>query len=218
MTVLKLVKFIWPLMLILGIQRISRPVVNLLVARSAQSHCESVEVNNVLHCSCLVTLYVVMILLKKSIAVLTTTYPLGHLPYGWLNQLRTISPAFRQVRTVWHCMYYDTPKTAGIRMYACHKIIVNDLITFIKLIIIINFSCTRHINAIYFHIIIYYSLYAIKLLIQVICTLMSCWVRRFTGSYFFLCAQVNKNRRRLVSGKLIGTFSVCCLIVSLSVC
>ena len=47
MTVFKLVKFIWPLMLILGIQRISRPVVNLLVARSSETQCESVEVNNV---------------------------------------------------------------------------------------------------------------------------------------------------------------------------
>jgi len=34
-------------MLILGIQRISRPVVNLLVTRSSQSRCESAEVNYV---------------------------------------------------------------------------------------------------------------------------------------------------------------------------
>lgn len=40
------------------------------------------------------------VFLSKSIAVLTTTYPLGHLPYGWLNQLRTISPAFGQVRVL----------------------------------------------------------------------------------------------------------------------
>ncbi|XP_065915290.1 progressive ankylosis protein homolog B-like isoform X2 [Dysidea avara] len=73
-TTLKLAKFLWPLMLSLSIQRISRPVVNLLVARSSSSRCGSAE----------------------AIAVLTTTYPIGHLPYGWLNQLRTISPAFQQ--------------------------------------------------------------------------------------------------------------------------
>ena len=29
--------------------------------------------------------------------MLTATYPLGHLPYGWLNRLKPVSPAFQKV-------------------------------------------------------------------------------------------------------------------------
>ncbi len=33
----------------------------------------------------------------RSVAVLSVTYPLGHITYGWLNQLRPIPPTFRKV-------------------------------------------------------------------------------------------------------------------------
>ena len=32
--------------------------------------------------------------------MLTASYPLGHLPYGWLNTLKPVPPAFQQVSTV----------------------------------------------------------------------------------------------------------------------
>ena len=44
MSIFKLVSFLSPLMVSLGIQRISRPVVNLLVARFAASKCDATEV------------------------------------------------------------------------------------------------------------------------------------------------------------------------------
>ena len=31
-------------------------------------------------------------------AVLTATYPVGHMPYGWLTELRAVYPAFDKVR------------------------------------------------------------------------------------------------------------------------
>lgn len=74
-TILQLVLFVSPLVFVLGIQRISRPTVNLLVARYSPNECEA----------------------AIAVAVLTTTYPLGRMAYGWLNQLRTMSPTFQKV-------------------------------------------------------------------------------------------------------------------------
>ena len=34
----------------------------------------------------------------QAVAVLTASYPLGHLPYGWLNTLKPVTPAFQQVQ------------------------------------------------------------------------------------------------------------------------
>ena len=34
--------------------------------------------------------------MSQALAVLTACYPVGRLPFGWLNQLRLISPAFQQ--------------------------------------------------------------------------------------------------------------------------
>ncbi len=74
-TLLRLFLFVSPLMFVLGIQRISRPMINLLVARFSPNECEA----------------------ATAIAVLTATYPLGRMAFGWLNQLRTISPTFQKV-------------------------------------------------------------------------------------------------------------------------
>ncbi|XP_059380380.1 ANKH inorganic pyrophosphate transport regulator a isoform X2 [Carassius carassius] len=71
-TVRKMLSFWWPLALILATQRISRPIVNLFVSRDLNSSAASTE----------------------AVAVLTATYPVGHMPYGWLTELRAIYPAF----------------------------------------------------------------------------------------------------------------------------
>lgn len=37
--------------------------------------------------------------LSQAVAVLTATYPVGHMPYGWLTELRAVFPAFDKVST-----------------------------------------------------------------------------------------------------------------------
>ncbi|XP_048464680.1 progressive ankylosis protein homolog B-like [Rhincodon typus] len=64
--------FWWPLALILATQRISRPIVNLFVSRDLGGSPTATE----------------------AVAVLTATYPVGHMPYGWLTELRAVYPAF----------------------------------------------------------------------------------------------------------------------------
>ncbi|XP_051538272.1 progressive ankylosis protein homolog isoform X2 [Myxocyprinus asiaticus] len=71
-TVRKMLSFWWPLALILATQRISRPIVNLFVSRDLKGSTTSIE----------------------AVAVLTATYPVGHMPYGWLTELRAVYPAF----------------------------------------------------------------------------------------------------------------------------
>uniref|UniRef100_A0A3Q2PBV6 ANKH inorganic pyrophosphate transport regulator a n=1 Tax=Fundulus heteroclitus TaxID=8078 RepID=A0A3Q2PBV6_FUNHE len=71
-TIKKMLSFWWPLALILATQRISRPIVNLFVSRDLKGSAEATE----------------------AVAVLTATYPVGHMPYGWLTELRAVYPAF----------------------------------------------------------------------------------------------------------------------------
>jgi hypothetical protein len=66
------VRFFWPLALIMAIQGLSRPLINLFVSRGPAG--------------------------AEALAVLTVVYPLGHLPYGWLNELRNLAPAFKEVK------------------------------------------------------------------------------------------------------------------------
>ncbi len=77
-TVWKLISFVLPLMFVLGVQRFTRPMINLLVAHFSPTKSQAV----------------------LSVAVLTTTYPVGHIAYGWLNQLRPISPTFQKVTVI----------------------------------------------------------------------------------------------------------------------
>lgn len=67
-----MLSFWWPLALILATQRISRPIVNLFVSRDLKGTTDATE----------------------AVAVLTATYPVGHMPYGWLTELRAVYPAF----------------------------------------------------------------------------------------------------------------------------
>ena len=38
-------------------------------------------------------------MLKSVMEELTATYPVGHMPYGWLTEIRAVYPAFDKVRT-----------------------------------------------------------------------------------------------------------------------
>jgi len=61
--------FFWPLALVMAIQGVSRPLINLFVARGPDG--------------------------QEALAVLAVVYPLAHLPYGWVNELRSLVPAFQ---------------------------------------------------------------------------------------------------------------------------
>ncbi|XP_053467831.1 ANKH inorganic pyrophosphate transport regulator a [Ictalurus furcatus] len=75
-TIKKMLSFWWPLALILATQRISRPIVNLFVSRNLSTAQQGSSAST------------------EAVAVLTATYPVGHMPYGWLTELRAIYPAF----------------------------------------------------------------------------------------------------------------------------
>lgn len=64
-----ILNFYWPLALIIIIQEMSRPLINLFIARESNS--------------------------TEALAVLTIVYALGHLPYGWLNDLVNLAPTFQ---------------------------------------------------------------------------------------------------------------------------
>jgi progressive ankylosis protein len=67
----QLLGFFWPLALIMAVQGLSRPLINLFVARASGD--------------------------TQALAVLTVVYALGHLPYSWLNLIRNLAPAFREL-------------------------------------------------------------------------------------------------------------------------
>ena len=65
-----MLRFFWPLAVTSGVQAVSRPIINLFVARGADG--------------------------TESLAVLTIVYALAHLPYGWLNELKNLPAAFQR--------------------------------------------------------------------------------------------------------------------------
>jgi hypothetical protein len=65
-----IIRFFWPLALTMAVQGFSRPLVNLFVSRGPDG--------------------------AESLAVLTIVFALGHLPYGWLNDIRSLHTAFRE--------------------------------------------------------------------------------------------------------------------------
>ncbi|XP_070570234.1 progressive ankylosis protein homolog B-like isoform X2 [Ptychodera flava] len=65
----------WPLALVQCIQGITRPVINVFVARDLEDTPEEAV---------------------TELAVLTLAYPVGRVPWGWLNELKTVVPAFLQ--------------------------------------------------------------------------------------------------------------------------
>ncbi len=70
LTAAYVLRFYWPLAITIGIQALSRPIINLFVARGADG--------------------------TESLAVLTIVYALAHLPYGWLNELKNLPTAFQR--------------------------------------------------------------------------------------------------------------------------
>ncbi|MBI2503581.1 MAG: hypothetical protein HYW07_10170 [Candidatus Latescibacteria bacterium] len=72
-----LCRFFWPLALVMAIQGLSRPLINFFVARGPEG--------------------------QESLAALAVVYSLAHLPYGWVNELRSLAPAFRtEPRSLYH--------------------------------------------------------------------------------------------------------------------
>jgi hypothetical protein len=63
--------FFWPLGLVLAIQGLSRPLINLFVSRAVDG--------------------------TEALAVLAVVYPLGMLPYTWINEMRSLPAAFREM-------------------------------------------------------------------------------------------------------------------------
>lgn len=58
---------------------------------------------------------VCVFVLRQAVAVLTATYPVGHMPYGWLTELRAVYPAFDKVShyaTTFIC-HWNVMKTAS---------------------------------------------------------------------------------------------------------
>ena len=70
--------FFWPLALVMAIQGLSRPLINLFVARGPNG--------------------------AGSIAVLAVVYSLAHMAYGWLNDTRSLPPAFANVANSSHAI------------------------------------------------------------------------------------------------------------------
>jgi hypothetical protein len=69
LSVATILRFLWPLAVIMIFQGASRPLINLVVSRGEDG--------------------------AQALAVLTIVYALGHLPYGWVNEVRSLAPAFR---------------------------------------------------------------------------------------------------------------------------
>lgn len=66
----QLVGFFWPLALIMAIQGLSRPAINLFVSRGPDG--------------------------EQALAALAVVYSLAHMPYGWLNEMRSLPVAFQE--------------------------------------------------------------------------------------------------------------------------
>ncbi|MBX3015620.1 MAG: hypothetical protein KF832_29125 [Caldilineaceae bacterium] len=65
-----IIRFFWPLALVLMTQEFSRPLINLYVSRESSG--------------------------PEALAVLAVVYILGRIPYGWLNDIRSLASAFRE--------------------------------------------------------------------------------------------------------------------------
>ena len=71
-----ILSFFWPLALVMSIQGFSRPLINLFVSRGPDG--------------------------AEALAVLAVVYPLAHMPYGWVNEIRNLPAAFRDVENGLH--------------------------------------------------------------------------------------------------------------------
>ncbi|XP_077100471.1 ANKH inorganic pyrophosphate transport regulator a [Siphateles boraxobius] len=108
-TIRKMLSFWWPLALILATQRISRPIVNLFVSRDLKGSAASTE----------------------AVAVLTATYPVGHVPYGWLTELRAVYPAFDKNNPTNKFASGHTVTTSNIKWFTLCCFILSLMMCFI---------------------------------------------------------------------------------------
>jgi hypothetical protein len=92
----QIIHFFWPLALITMLQGLSRPLINLFIARGTDG--------------------------AEALAVLTVVYSLAHVLYGWLNEIRSLPTAFRQhkdaqraiLRFAWACGFFSFALMVGI--------------------------------------------------------------------------------------------------------
>lgn len=70
-TLMAVFQFAWPLALVNTAQKASRPLVNLMISRSATG--------------------------AAGVAVMTVCYPIAGLVYGWINELKLVFPAFAPI-------------------------------------------------------------------------------------------------------------------------
>tara|TARA_Y100000588_G_scaffold254222_1_gene268761 strand:- start:58 stop:1323 length:1266 start_codon:yes stop_codon:yes gene_type:complete len=68
----QILRFFWPLGLVLAIQGLSRPLINLFISRGSDA--------------------------TEALAILAVLYPLGMLPYAWINEMRSLPAAFKDVQ------------------------------------------------------------------------------------------------------------------------
>ncbi|XP_033097356.1 progressive ankylosis protein homolog isoform X3 [Anneissia japonica] len=72
LSILRVLMFWWPLAIVQAVQKISRPMINLFVARDLGGSDEAVQ----------------------AIAVLSLVYPTGRIPFGWLNEMKSLQPTY----------------------------------------------------------------------------------------------------------------------------
>lgn len=94
-TVRKGLCFWWPLGLVLMTQFLTRPLINLTVARDQAAEGQSV----------------------KAVAVLSAMYPVNRVSFSWLNELRTIVPTFSKPSKA--CDHAYTPRQLASFSAAC---------------------------------------------------------------------------------------------------
>ena len=55
----------------------------------------------------------------QAVAVLTATYPVGHMPYGWLTELRAVYPAFDKVNPTPGVDCHQIPPLPSVEAAQC---------------------------------------------------------------------------------------------------
>ncbi|XP_033097354.1 progressive ankylosis protein homolog isoform X2 [Anneissia japonica] len=75
LSILRVLMFWWPLAIVQAVQKISRPMINLFVARDLGGSDEAVQ----------------------AIAVLSLVYPTGRIPFGWLNEMKSLQPTYLKI-------------------------------------------------------------------------------------------------------------------------
>jgi hypothetical protein len=100
-----IIRFFWPLALIMAVQAGTRPLINLFVSRASDG--------------------------TEALAVLTIVYALGHVPYGWVNEVRSLPVAFK-----------DEPEG---RWYISRFVIGCGLVSFVSMLVLFWTPVSRYL-------------------------------------------------------------------------